>query len=204
MKFIVESTQIWYWGGSGQDKCWPLSEDARHVYTDGSGGSSNAIQSAGWGVTIYRPEQGVEANVRGAANRLDAINLFGPVITERNSEFYMGAARRTNNTGELTVIGAALQYVTQFGAQWREIVIYYDSKYAAKMGSGEWLPTENCELIENFQRMVEKALENTTIDWRGVKGHSEITGNKQADFNANRGAVGEWSLHRTTNFSTSW
>ena len=62
-------------------------------------------RTAGWGVAMY-----MEHYIPGgpAVNTFSLVELFGPVVTDSKSPFFMGASRHTNNTGELTAFGEAI------------------------------------------------------------------------------------------------
>eukprot|EP01050_Picozoa_sp_SAG11_P013676 SAG11_NODE_1615_length_4578_cov_6.001786_5_plen_80_part_00 len=67
--------------------------------------------------------------------------MWGPVETERESEWFCGAERGTNNTGELIGIGQALQWLKDERANNTHVlagtpaVLLFDSCYAANMVS---------------------------------------------------------------------
>jgi ribonuclease HI len=66
------------------------------------------------------------------------IELFGPVVTDSNSPFFLGATLHTNNTGELTAFGEAIiwlisnwkQICASISIPLKNIVIHSDSNYA--------------------------------------------------------------------------
>jgi hypothetical protein len=58
---------------------------------------------AGWGVAIYMMHNASNncTDLVSPAAESSLIELFGPVITDSNSPFFLGAALHTNNTGAL-------------------------------------------------------------------------------------------------------
>ena len=89
------------------------------MYTDGSGQDG----SAGWGWVAVAAGREVQAR-------------RGPVVVGADGEGWRGAERATNNTGELTAVLEAIEWA--IGKGLREVVIRYDSEYAAHMTRGDW------------------------------------------------------------------
>ena len=102
----------------------PLPANALVVYTDGAGPKSWwGRQTAGWGFTVVTGGNGDDAAV-------ETHSRCGHVVTDAQQPGYIGAERPTNNTGELTAIAQALEYVLadQSG---RPAVVRYDSLWMA-------------------------------------------------------------------------
>ena len=96
-----------------------IAGGATEVYTDGSGQDG----SAGWGWVAVAAGREVQAR-------------RGPVVVGADGEGWRGAERATNNTGELTAVLEAIEWA--IGKGLREVVIRYDSEYAAHMTRGDW------------------------------------------------------------------
>ena len=65
-----------------------------------------ASQTAGWGFTVVT---GGNGNDDAAAD--ETHSRCGHVVTDAQQPGYIGAERLTNNTGELTAIAQALEYI---------------------------------------------------------------------------------------------
>ena len=150
-------------------------EVLEEVYTDGTGGKGGG-GIAGWGWTRVVGGEEVDKGC-------------GPVRTDKGAAGYIGADKHSNNTGELSAIYWAIKSAESAGVL--EMVLRYDSKYAAGMARGLWQPEKNKELI----RAVRGAVRDTrvTVWWKHVKGHSGHKWNDRADELAEEGAgqVGE-------------
>lgn len=103
--------------------------------------------------------------------------MFGPVIVAGNIKhkhlepFWIGAEVGSNNTGELSAVGEALLWVTSFfrsgtpstaplGSPYRgveEVVICYDSAYAAKVATGEFNGPKNPKLVSCVRQLLQHA-----------------------------------------------
>ena len=91
-----------------------IARGVTEVYTDGSGQGG----AAGWGWVAVAAGREVQAR-------------RGPVVVGADSVGWRGAERATNNTGELTAVLEAIEWA--IGKGLREVVIRYDSEYAAHM-----------------------------------------------------------------------
>ena len=118
-------------------------------------------------------------------------DLWGPVETDASSDWFCGAAKGTNNTGELTGIGQALMWLRDVAANATlsapsivkaPAVLLYDSAYAANMATGRWKATSNVALVEWVRKLLaEVEASGRTVHWVHVKGHSADGGNDKAD-----------------------
>eukprot|EP00973_Karenia_brevis_P032456 4476761-Karenia_brevis.AAC.1 len=81
---------------------------------------NTAATPAGWGVHI-------DSGAR----------LFGPVITDTSSKYYLGASVGSNNTGELTAIGEAMLWLRDIDTSDLPAIVYVDSKYAMHSAIGQ-------------------------------------------------------------------
>ena len=145
-------------------------EGIEEIYTDGTGGKGEGA-TAGWGWTCVAGDQ-----EKGTGQ--------GRVVIDRAEREYIGADKHSNNTGELSAIYWAIKEAEERRA--REIVVRYDSKYAAGMARGLWQPKRNKELIRTVRRAVRDT--RMVIWWKHVKGHSGHKWNDRADELAELGA----------------
>ena len=71
--------------------------------------ASRLNRVAGWGVAIYMTQKtniGTTDHVTTTTTEESSLTeLFGSVVTDSKSPFFLGAALHTNNTGELTALG---------------------------------------------------------------------------------------------------
>ena len=187
---------------------------ALHLFTDGSCKMINdrLNRIASWGVAIYLEQ--VNNNNTTTGNNNNTITtliaeLFGPVVTDSKSPFFLGATSHSNNTGELTSIGEAVQWLI---ANWRRyysyttrlknIVIHSDSIYAISATIGTESGPCNLQLYSNIRLLLtelknslhsskldEKAMPFAipTLSIRKVKSHAGIEGNEHADTLAQKG-----------------
>jgi hypothetical protein len=96
------------------------------IYTDGGSDESGKGEEsgvAGWGVYI------AEVDAESGELTLKA-HLWGHVVTDKKSQWWVGAARGTDQTGELNGIGQALMWLRDVADEDDPAAIVYDSKYA--------------------------------------------------------------------------
>jgi ribonuclease HI len=140
----------------------------------------------GWGV--------VAVHANSATRQEDVVvELFGSVVLDASSNFYMGAEVGSNNTAELTAIGEALLWVSSYmsdgqrgGSFPSSCVIRYDSEYAAKSVLGMFNGVKNRPLILTIRSYLEQARDalrfvGCTLEFVHVKGHSGQRWNDRAD-----------------------
>jgi ribonuclease HI len=60
-------------------------------------------RSAGWGLAVF--------SLSPSSKALLLAELFGPVVTNSKSGYFLGANAQTNNTAELSAIGEALLWL---------------------------------------------------------------------------------------------
>ena len=106
----------------------------------------------------------------------------GPVCLDTHDKSFVGAKRHSNNTGELTAIIRACEWVCDWASKLvGSVLIRYDSEYAAKMATGLWKPRTNKELVERARAALTAAVQRTNVLFMHVRGHSANYGNDKAD-----------------------
>lgn len=148
------------------------------IYVDGSCIGNvhvrDQAQPTGWGVCI----QGAHT-----------LELYGPVVTCRQSPFFDGAEHGSNNTAELTAMIEALHWLMSSSVA--SATLFYDSKYAANIMTKVYNAQKNKELASKLQALYEKAKAKISITLTYIKGHSHNAGNDAADRLAKLGASGQ-------------
>ena len=178
-----------------------------HLYTDGSCNmkARRLYRSAGWGLAVF--------SLSPSSKALLLAELFGPVVTNSKSGYFLGANAQTNNTAELSAIGEAILWLI---LNWkylsmstdpplRDIIIFSDSQYAINAVDGTesglsntQLYTKIRQLLNDFENILKCCNTNVigphdtpfivpTFSIQKVKGHSGIKGNVKADMLAERG-----------------
>jgi ribonuclease HI len=170
-----------------------VREDELALYTDGAckGNQNVTLQKcpAGWGLVIVGGggDSGCHLNASGRC----VAELFGPVVLDASSPFFLGAELGSNNTGELSAICEALLWLLDHENSSRSAAIYYDSEYAAKITTGEYRAAKNKTLAAEAQSLLRCVRQKRAVRFEHVKGHSKDKWNDAADRCANRGSSGE-------------
>ena len=115
----------------------------------------------------------------------------GEVITERSAQRYIGAEDATNNTGELTAIVRALEYMLAEKST-RPVLLRYDSQYAAGVASGTMRARTHKALVRRANRVWREVFtQRAGAVWTAhVRGHSNNKWNDRADQLAKQGKGG--------------
>jgi len=167
--------------------------DELALYTDGACKGNNHVASkmcpAGWGVAVVGGG-GTHGN-HGRGTGLLVVELFGPVVLDSTSPFFLGAEVASNNTGELSAICEALLWLLLCEPSDRPAVLLYDSTYAAKITLGQYRAEKNQVLAAKARSLFQEVSSQRKVRFEHVKGHSNDKWNDAADALANRGAGGE-------------
>ena len=105
------------------------------IYVDGSCEENRNVSSetpAGWGFCVVIGDTGL-----GKGQGEIITEKSGPVITEKDSEGYIGSEVGSNNTAELCALAHALKWLLVDGTD-APAVIRGDCQYALKIGTGIW------------------------------------------------------------------
>ena len=157
------------------------------IYTDGSafgmndGNGATKDTPAGWGFVVVQGPTGLNHD-NGEEYHLD----YGRVITDAGHPLYIGANIGSNNTGELSAIYHALQWIKSSGAT--SVDIYSDSNYALNMVFGNWRPSTNKKLINMISELALEVAKTVDISNAHIRAHSGFKWNEVADRLADRGA----------------
>ena len=161
-------------------------EEEIRLYTDGSCPENSKVNQqnspAGWGIAIYRKLENERTLTTG---------LFGPVETKHNAQHFLGAELGCNNTGELTAICEGLKWLLEHEETNKPAAFYYDSKYAAKITTGEYNAESNKYLAAKTRILLQQVKAKREVRLEHIKGHSNDEGNDAADELANKGATGK-------------
>ena len=126
------------------------------AYCDGGadGNGANGVNgAAGFGVALMRK---LTEAIPDIPTILD--ELWGPVELDDSSPFWDGCRVGTNNTGELTGVAQALRWSIAEGGE-DQLIICYDSEYAAAMTQGEWQAKKNQEAIDICAQLYHQAFD---------------------------------------------
>ena len=130
------------------------------LYTDGSCPENSKVNTqnspAGWGIAIYKTE---EDNT----HRKLTTGLFGPVETKHRAPHFLGAELGSNNTGELSAICEGLKWLLEQEGSQKPAAFYYDSKYAAKITTGEYNAETNKYLAAKARALFQQAKQQREI-----------------------------------------
>mmetsp|Transcript_17434 Transcript_17434/g.22696 ORF Transcript_17434/g.22696 Transcript_17434/m.22696 type:complete len:146 (-) Transcript_17434:363-800(-) len=106
--------------------------------------------------------------------------MYGPVEIDATHSDFLGAQVKSNNTGELSAIAHALQWL-QSRDDTLPAIICYDSKYAANITQSIWVAKKNLALARTCQRLFSQVSSRRSLTFQHVKGHSGNAGNERAD-----------------------
>lgn len=110
----------------------------------------------------------------------------------RTAEASRSLGRATNNVGELTAVGIALELLDEAGLPAdAPVAVLTDSKYVNGVLVLGWKAKANAELIRDLRAGL-KARPGVKLHW--VAGHVGVAGNERADALANRGVDGVSSV----------
>ena len=171
-----------------------LPPTTRIIYSDGSGDNLRKKRRpyqpparAGWGFAVLRHGDGVADD-----NAQCTYKAWGPVATDPNDDYSIGAERGTNNTAELSALAHALSWALTCDPDHDEpLLIRYDSTYAANVMTGKWLPAANKKLALHVNKLWREA----STKLRGqlwcthVRSHQGHKWNDEVDELANRGRL---------------
>ena len=110
-----------------------------------------------------------------------AADLWGPVVIEAGSVWHLGAAKGTNNTGELCGVIQALLWLLYVATRTEGAVIVCDSCYAMDMLDGRATAKTNTALVLLGKDLLRQARQQRRVEFVHVKGHSGDPGNDRAD-----------------------
>ena len=162
------------------------------AYADGS--KRTSLATAGWGVAIVQRDTSTERDHVDLGTLVT--ELFGPVITSKKSNLFLGASAQTNNTGELTAIGETLLWFTHHRPhpQCPRLAILTDSDYCFKLFTGKSHSTS--ALVKNCLSLLSLCKESApgiSVHFIKVASHTGVHWNDRADQLANSGATGRSS-----------
>lgn len=114
--------------------------------------------------------------------------VFLQLADGRYAEASASLGRATNNVGELTAIGLALELLDEAEVpKDADVAVLTDSSYSHGVLVKGWKAKANAALIADIRDALQER-PGVTIHW--VAGHVGLTGNERADTLANRGVDG--------------
>lgn len=156
-----------------------LSEfDKISIYVDGSCLENQNVSKstpAAWAVVIVIGDSGL-----GKGTGEIHEEFFGKVVTDEDSENYLGAEVGSNNTAELTAIAEALRWLLIEGTE-RPVIIKTDSQYAGNLATGNWKAKANKKLVAKVQQLWQEVSNLTELEWEHVRAHRGHRWNERAD-----------------------
>jgi ribonuclease HI len=190
---LARQTRRWVSAPSSGDRGLTLYVDGSCLQKDG------CAWRAGWGVVALDGQQHCIVN-----------ELWGPVVLDRTSGLYMGAAHSSNNTAELCALGEALLWLRDEegvddgggrggapssgecgGVQRRRpALLRHDSTYAANVVTGAYRANKNVELVRTVSQLLAQVRAQRPLEFEHVKAHSNEVWNDRADTLAKHGARG--------------
>ena len=91
---------------------------------------------SGWGVAIYEVGTDLTSDEDDDDLVREFANLYGNIVTDKASSWYMYAVRGTNQAGELTGVVEGLLWLLQVCGNNGNAIMLIDSLYAANMIDG--------------------------------------------------------------------
>ena len=113
------------------------------------------------------------SSVSADGSLIELADLFGPVVTDEESQWFMGAPRGTNNTGELSGLGQSLYWLRDVDRKTRSVVILYDSMWAYNMLEGKWKPDTSVAMIRRLQALLADVRARRQVFFVHVKSHQD-------------------------------
>ena len=152
-------------------------EHGWRIYSDGGcdgNGAKGVWGASGFGVVIYR--------VQPDGSVVEIGNLYGPVVTAVQSEWWMGAEKGTNQTGEVCGVMQGLLWLLEHADEDDDDIVFcVDSLYAGNQLEGYWKVNCNGALVREGKALLARVRERRRVTFVHVKGHSADGGNDRAD-----------------------
>lgn len=124
------------------------------------------------------------------------LEIFGPVIRDKHSPFFLGADHSSNNAAEVTALYEALRLLKHSTLDDSPLILCFDSEIAVQSSLGLLASSTNNQLIHNTNILIIAIACTNPIFFLHVKGHLGNYWNEIADFLAKRGArdeISPWS-----------
>jgi len=172
---VTRSAQVRAGAGAGADKI--VSKRAVTagllLYVNGTCQKiSKGLNGTGWGVCVVDACDG--SIIR---------KLFGAVVTNVDSHFFLGANYGSRHTAELTAIGEALLYVRDFCSSQKAypgpVVLKHVGGYGAKSVLSSYNGSKNFALIQTLRDALETVQTQRggrKVDWECITSDSNDTG----------------------------
>jgi ribonuclease HI len=167
------------------------SEAELTIYVDGSCQDNQNVTSktpAGWGAVIVTGD-----NQRGNGTGAVETEISGLVITDPETNGFLGAEVGSNNTAELSAIAHALRWVLVEAGQ-SKIIIRGDSQYALEIAQTNWRAKANKQLAQRVQSLWDEVSSLRQLSGEWVRAHRGHRWNERADHLAFRAMQGEQPL----------
>ena len=153
------------------------------IYVDGSCLDNQNVTSetpAGWGFVVVSGDDGLG---RGEGKIVFEAN--GSVVTESDTEDFIGAEVGSNNTAELSALVHALRWLLVEGGD-SSSRICGDSQYALQIAQGRWQAKANLELARHVQELWSEVTTLRVLSGIHVRAHQGHRWNERADHLAYR------------------
>jgi len=172
--------------GSNGDEGAELS-----IYVDGSCQDNQNVTAetpAAWAYVVVEGDGGL-----GRGMGLILIEASGMVITEEQSENFLGAEVGSNNTAELSALAHALRWLLIQGRD-SSVAIYGDSEYALRIAQRIYRAKANKPLANRVQELWDEVASMRSLMGIHVRAHKGHRWNERADHLAFRCMQGEQPL----------